>query len=267
MNSPLSIPSVNRGLGISLILISMLTPLANTNALAASASTKSPAAKKQSAPSLDQAPYSGAGKYPVGIALAKILPSVSAIYLNNSLSMDQVVSWNVQDGTVGDALNQVFHPLQLDWRLKNNALTITEGAPYMPAPASAPARSELAFASGGSAKAVADDGRQKTGDTKAASLGSPVVAVVEAPVQVWKLKKGETIRSELSKWANDSGWALVWQLDKDWVVPADSVFTGGFDSASANVIETLASNGVLIHANFYTANRTLVVTGPGVTPK
>ena len=265
MNSPLSIPSVNRGLGISLILISMLAPLANTNALAASASTKSTAVKTQSAPSLDQAPYSGAGKYPVGIALARILPSVSAIYLNNSLSMDQVVSWNVQDGTVGDALNQVFHPLQLDWRLSNNALTITEGAPYMPA--SAPARSELAFASGGSAKAVADDGGQKTGDIKAASLGSPVVAVVEAPVQVWKLKQGETIRSELSKWAGDSGWALVWQLDKDWVVPADSVFTGAFDSASANVIETLASNGVLIHANFYTANKTLVVNGPGVTPK
>lgn len=259
MNSPLSIPSVNRGLGISLILIFMLTPLANTNALAASASTKSPAAKKQSAPTLDQAPYSGAGKYPVGIALAKILPSVSAIYLNNNLSMDQVVSWNVQDGTVGDALNQVFHPLQLGWRLNNNALTITEGASYTPVPTAA--QKELV------AKITNSKAMQDASQNSAASAESPVLKSVEAPVQVWKLKQGETIRAELAKWASESGWAMVWQLDKDWVIPADSIFTGSFDSASANVIETLASNGVLIHANFYTANKTLVVDGPGVTPK
>ncbi len=257
MNSPLSIPGVNRGLGISLILISMLTPLASTNALAASASNKSTVAKKQSAPTLDQAPYSGAGKYPVGIALSRILPSVSAIYLNNNLSMDQMVSWNVKDGTVGDALNQMLHPLGFDWRINNNALTITEGAPYQPVSASVTPseRTELTFAS------------QGAGSPKSTAGDTPVIAALEAPVQIWKLKQGETIRAELAKWASESGWALVWQLDKDWVIPADSVFTGTFDSASANVIQTLASNGVLIHANFYTANKTLVVTGPGVTPQ
>jgi Toxin co-regulated pilus biosynthesis protein Q len=94
-----------------------------------------------------------------------------------------------------------------------------------------------------------------------------IAPVAPEPEQIWQLKKGETIRSELTKWAKDSGWSLVWQLDKDWMIPANSEFTGSFDVAAAKVIETLASNGVLIHASFYTANKTLVITGPGVTPQ
>lgn len=254
MNSPHRIPGVKRGLGISLILASLVAPVFSANALAA---PKAQSSKKQQAPTIDQTPYSGAGKYPVGVALSKVMPSVSAIYLNNNLSMDQMVSWNVKDGTVGDALNQMLHPLGFDWRINNNALTITEGAPYQPVSASVTPseRTELTFAS------------QGAGSPKSTAGDTPVIAALEAPVQIWKLKQGETIRAELAKWASESGWALVWQLDKDWVIPADSVFTGTFDSASANVIQTLASNGVLIHANFYTANKTLVVTGPGVTPQ
>lgn len=94
---------------------------------------------------------------------------------------------------------------------------------------------------------------------------NPVIELV--PEQVWQLQKGETIRSELTKWAKDSDWSLVWQLDKDWVIPSNSQFSGGFDVAAAKVVETLSSNGVLIHANFYSSNKTLVITGPGVTPQ
>lgn len=104
----------------------------------------------------------------------------------------------------------------------------------------------------------------------AASL-SPKVTIVSPiapePEQIWQLKKGETIRSELTKWAKDSNWSLVWQFDKDWVIPSNSEFTGSFDVAAVKVVETLSSNGILIHANFYSANKTLVITGPGVTPQ
>ena len=90
---------------------------------------------------------------------------------------------------------------------------------------------------------------------------------IEIPELIWSLQKGETIRAELGKWAKDADWSLVWRLDKDWVIPSNSQFSGSFDTAASKVIETLASNGVLIHANFYSANKTLVVTGPGVTPQ
>ena len=107
------------------------------------------------------------------------------------------------------------------------------------------------------------DGQDKAVHIK---LAPTILAIVE-PEQLWQLKKGETIRSELSKWAKDSGWSLVWQFDKDWVIPSNSEFTGSFDIAAAKVVETLASNGILIHANFFSANKTLVITGPGVTPQ
>ena len=102
---------------------------------------------------------------------------------------------------------------------------------------------------------------------KVAALPPVIEVTIVAPEQVWQLQKGETIRSELTKWAKDSDWSLVWQLDKDWVIPSNSQFSGGFDVAAAKVVETLSSNGVLIHANFYSSNKTLVITGPGVTPQ
>jgi hypothetical protein len=87
----------------------------------------------------------------------------------------------------------------------------------------------------------------------------------EAPVtKAWKLTEGKTIGKEIGAWATDAGWKLVWNLNKDWQVPASTTFTGDFKSAASEVIKTLAANGVLIRAQFFDGNKTVVVSGPGV---
>ena len=248
-------PQTNRRkrFGISIIFLATLSIVSSANIALAGSNTKTTAVNKTPTPTLDMAPYTGSGKLPVGVALEKLLPTVSAIYLNNNLSMAKVVSWKVVNGTIGQALDEIFHPMQLEWYLSaDNALTITKAA----------IGSEQIITT------VRTDGTSTLVSEKVKAFieGAPA-PVIDAPVSIWQLKNGETIRSELTKWAKDSGWSLVWQLDKDWMIPANSEFTGSFDVAAAKVIETLASNGVLIHASFYTANKTLVITGPGVTPQ
>jgi hypothetical protein len=77
----------------------------------------------------------------------------------------------------------------------------------------------------------------------------------------WVLTSGDTIQKDLSAWAAKAGWNIVWNVSKDWVVPSNSVFSGEFQNAAEQVIKTLASNGALVHAQLYLANKTMVVTG------
>lgn len=92
----------------------------------------------------------------------------------------------------------------------------------------------------------------------------PITApeVPELPVvPKWTLEAGETVGHELQKWGEKANWKVVWNLQKDWTVPAATVFEGEFSTVAAEVIQTLAANGALIHAQFYEGNNTMVVTG------
>lgn len=99
------------------------------------------------------------------------------------------------------------------------------------------------------------------------AAGSPAI-VAMLPIQkiqaVWTLKAGGTIGQELLAWGEKAGWKVIWNMPKDWAIPASTVFTGDFPAAASEVIKTLASNGALVRAQFFEGNKTMVVTGPGV---
>lgn len=94
---------------------------------------------------------------------------------------------------------------------------------------------------------------------------APTPATPRKDGTVWVLVAGRPIGHELRGWGAKAGWKIVWDMQKDWIVPADSQFTGDFPAAAADVINTLASNGALIHARFYEGNKTIVVTGAGAS--
>lgn len=97
----------------------------------------------------------------------------------------------------------------------------------------------------------------------------PVPAKPIAPtlqiVPIWTLAAGRTIGQELQAWGVKAGWKVIWNMQKDWAVPAETSFPGDFPTAAGDVIKTLAANGALIRAQFFEGNKTLVVIGPGVT--
>lgn len=109
-------------------------------------------------------------------------------------------------------------------------------------------------------------GMQKAAEPLASASGlssnSPAVTQTQAPVtQIWHLSTGHLVRQDLIAWGERAGWKVLWHLQRDWAIPADTDFTGDFKSAAAEVIRTLADNGVVIRGQFYDANKTLVVSG------
>lgn len=82
--------------------------------------------------------------------------------------------------------------------------------------------------------------------------------------QTWSLTGGHTVLQDLKTWADKAGWKVIWNLAKDWTVPANTSYSGDFPKAAGDVIQTLAANGALIRAQFYEGNKTLVVSGHGV---
>jgi hypothetical protein len=111
----------------------------------------------------------------------------------------------------------------------------------------------------------------QTADARTSVAAKVVVPSVPtpapAPLPKWTLTAGRTIGQELQNWGTKAGWKVIWTMQKDWAVPASTVFTGEFKTAASDVINNLASNGALIRAQFYDGNRTLVIGGPGVAQK
>ena len=97
---------------------------------------------------------------------------------------------------------------------------------------------------------------------KAATPAAVIEPVQPAPT--WILTAGNTVGQELQAWAKKAGWKVVWNMSKDWSVPASTSFPGDFKAAASGVIQTLAANGALVRAQFFDGNKTMVVTGPGV---
>lgn len=87
------------------------------------------------------------------------------------------------------------------------------------------------------------------------------------PIQrMWILEAGLPMKENLEKWAKTASpiWHVIWQVPKDWLVPAPTAFPGEFPDAATAAIQTLAENGALIKAHISEGNNTIRVFGPGV---
>lgn len=105
----------------------------------------------------------------------------------------------------------------------------------------------------------------------ASSIAVPQKAVTTSqgalPIQrMWVLEPGLPMKENLEKWAKAASpvWHVIWQVPKDWLVPAPTAFPGEFPDAATAAIQTLAENGALIKAHISEGNNTIRVFGPGV---
>jgi hypothetical protein len=89
--------------------------------------------------------------------------------------------------------------------------------------------------------------------TASGSGGAPVPAT-------YTVAPGETLRAVLTRWADASGWRLVWEPTQDYVLSAPASFSGSFREASTQIMESLKHNGAPFGAELYTGNRVLRVT-------
>ncbi|MCA8325921.1 MULTISPECIES: toxin co-regulated pilus biosynthesis Q family protein [Burkholderia] len=149
-------------------------------------------------------------------------------------------------------------------------------APYHPIqaarsaklPATKPAAAAVAAAAPVGASAAAT-GSIAASIVPPASLSPSETVVTTAPVpsldfdNAYRLAAGMSLQTQLREWAQKSGWNVIWNLPRDWIVPGDSAYGPDFQTAATRVVQDLAAAGIDVRADLYTGNRTLVVHEAG----
>ncbi len=78
-------------------------------------------------------------------------------------------------------------------------------------------------------------------------------------VQDWNAPAGESLRSLLMKWGEQSGWTVIWKLDRDYTLEAGVVFRGTFIEAASAFIRSFARATPAPIGTFYKGNRVLLI--------
>ena len=82
---------------------------------------------------------------------------------------------------------------------------------------------------------------------------------IEDPVQDWLAEEGQNLKALLTDWSERSGWRLVWNTNRNYVLSAGAMFRGRFADVSSALIRAFARARPAPIATFYKGNRVLVV--------
>lgn len=82
---------------------------------------------------------------------------------------------------------------------------------------------------------------------------------VEDPVQDWLAEEGQNLKALLTEWSEKSGWRLVWNTNRNYVLSAGAMFRGRFADVASALIRAFARARPAPIATFYKGNRVLVV--------
>ncbi len=81
----------------------------------------------------------------------------------------------------------------------------------------------------------------------------------EDPVQDWLAEEGQNLKALLTEWSEISGWRLIWNTNRNYVLNAGAMFRGRFADVSSALIRAFARARPAPIATFYKGNRVLVV--------
>ncbi len=79
------------------------------------------------------------------------------------------------------------------------------------------------------------------------------------PIQDWYAEEGQNLKALLTKWSEESGWRLVWNTNRNYVLNAGAMFRGRFADVSSALIRAFARARPAPIATFYEGNRVLVI--------
>ena len=90
-----------------------------------------------------------------------------------------------------------------------------------------------------------------------ASLGE--VKIADETVLTWEAEEGDNLRELLTKWSAMSGWKLLWNTNRNYVLSAGVMFKGKFADVSSALIRAFARARPAPIATYYKGNRVIVV--------
>lgn len=81
---------------------------------------------------------------------------------------------------------------------------------------------------------------------------------VNSLLQKWSIRPG-SLETQLGSWCKKSGYSLVWEVDKDFIMPVHAQFQGTFERGVEVLFAQMNTNGNSIDANIYRGNKVLEV--------
>ena len=85
------------------------------------------------------------------------------------------------------------------------------------------------------------------------------IQVGDDTVLTWEAEEGENLRELLTKWSAMSGWKLLWNTNRNYILSAGVMFKGKFADVSSALIRAFARARPAPIATYYKGNRVIVV--------
>ncbi len=92
-----------------------------------------------------------------------------------------------------------------------------------------------------------------------ADLDIEEVKIADDTVLTWEAEEGDNLRELLTKWSAMSGWKLLWNTNRNYVLSAGVMFKGKFADVSSALIRAFARARPAPIATYYKGNRVIVV--------
>lgn len=85
------------------------------------------------------------------------------------------------------------------------------------------------------------------------------VKITDNTILTWEAEEGDNLRDLLTKWSKASGWKLLWQTNRNYILSAGVMFKGKFTDVSSALIRAFARARPAPIATYYKGNRVIVV--------
>lgn len=110
---------------------------------------------------------------------------------------------------------------------------------------------------------VEEDGIEFTTVGDSSSIVSDIsiddIKVSDDTILTWEAEEGENLRELLTKWSAMSGWKLLWNTNRNYILSAGVMFKGKFADVSSALVRAFARARPAPIATYYKGNRVIVI--------
>lgn len=184
----------------------------------------------------DEAQVEGFGNdLPLDLVVAQVVPPRFQVVFEFDIDRTATTSW-AGGRPWRDVLTDALSPLGLSYvEDGQGSLMIVRAAPRVAAP----------------------DDQASAGKDAVDANGNPVQ---DGQVPTWTALGGSTLHQTIKEWAEQAGWTISWESERDYPLEASAEFYGDFEVAAGNLVRAFSRAQPPVRATIYRGNRVIVVS-------